>query len=81
MFLKLYYSSHIVECSGAFEHSDLSREFRLNLKFTSKFASRDLVFYIKPMRSDYYYYYEVIRDDSRDGSSESDFVWAQEVDP
>ena len=47
MFFKLYDSSHIVECSGAFERNDLSREFWLNLEFTSKFTSRDLVFYIK----------------------------------
>ena len=51
---KLYYSSHIVECSVAFERSDLSKAFWQNLQFTSKFASRDLVFYIKPMRRDYY---------------------------
>ena len=49
MFFKLYYSSHIVECPGAFERSGLFREFGLNLEFTSKFASSDLVFYIKPI--------------------------------
>ena len=52
MFFKLYYNSYIVEYSGAFELSDLSRESWLNLEFTSKFTSRDLVFYIKPMRNE-----------------------------
>ena len=32
-----------VECPGAFERSAFSREFELTLKYTSKFASRDLL--------------------------------------
>ena len=62
--------------------NDLSRGFWFNLEFTRKFTSRDFVFYIKPLRSDYddYYRCEVIWSDSSGGSSEGDFVWPQEVD-
>ena len=38
--------SKVVECSGAFKRSALSRDFELSLEFTSKFASRVFCLYL-----------------------------------